>query len=185
MTVAREGREGPLASRAMWLGHYADFIAGAFLAVCLANDVTGWAGWMQTPSTVASSGMLLSLIAESRVHGRRLCERCIAAAPLAPQRAVDRWRRALWSYHQGWATVTMVAVFCSAASIALFYGLAAHPHPPAWALAYHGCAMVAAAVFLVVLHLHSRLHPWCPFCRWDDGGDEEVSPDVPDPAVSR
>ena len=58
-------------------------------------------------------------------------------------------------------------------------------HPPAWALALSALGSVALGLTYVVTWQHRRLYPWCPFCRWGDGGAEEVSPDVPAPAVSR
>ena len=45
--------------------------------------------------------------------------------------------------------------------------------------------MEIALGFIISVWQHRKLQPWCPYCRWDEGGDEEVSPDVPDPAMSK
>lgn len=48
---------------------------------------------------------------------------------------------------------------------------------------------IAFTVFIgalwIIVWRHSRLRPWCPWCNWGKGGDEEVSPEVPDPALSK
>jgi hypothetical protein len=40
-------------------------------------------------------------------------------------------------------------------------------------------------VYVTMQHKHKRLQPWCPWCNWGKGGDKEVSPEVPDPALSK
>jgi len=45
--------------------------------------------------------------------------------------------------------------------------------------------VVAFILVWLSLHVHDRLRPWCPWCDWGKGGDEEVSPEVPDPALSK
>jgi len=58
----------------------------------------------------------------------------------------------------------------------------------------HGWLSIAADLLLVCVislsfgseYVHRRLWPWCPICHWrGEGGDYEVSPDVPAPTVSR
>lgn len=48
-----------------------------------------------------------------------------------------------------------------------------------------GALMVPVAAFFVAARKHSVLQPWCPWCDWGHGGDEEVSPEVPDPEMSK
>jgi hypothetical protein len=54
---------------------------------------------------------------------------------------------------------------------------------------YRRYADIAVVLFIVftwtVQGAHSILQPWCPWCDWGKGGDEEVLPEVPDPALSK
>jgi hypothetical protein len=56
-------------------------------------------------------------------------------------------------------------------------------HP--WQYAVDAVAVSLLGGKYLIDHQHRRLYPWCPYCRWDDGGGEEVSPDVPVVPASR
>ncbi len=166
---------------AMWLGHYSTLFLLAAVAASVADDAMGQPGG---PVDWALSALWLvwiaALMTDMGRHREHLCERCIAATPLDPQAAVTRWRRVLRLHHERRA---MIALFGGVlawdfASGALF------KHPPAWVLTVNALVSVIIGASYVVTWKHRQLYPWCPFCRWGDGGEHEVSPDVPAPAAS-
>lgn len=165
----------------MWLGHNSRVLFASAAVLFIAQDAAGTAApsWVNWTSNAVSAVVLYSLYAEFSVHNRQLCERCIAASPLDPQAAVRRWKAALraaharalqWGIVAGW-TVKIVLGF-------------ALGHDT-WLFAADAVLCAACAVTALSYWLHRRLYPWCPFCRWDEGGGHEVSPDVPAPAVTR
>lgn len=166
---------------AMWLGHYSTAFLLAAVTVSVADDATGQSnGGVQWRATVAWTAWILAWAAGDHRHREHLCERCIAASPLDPQAEIDRWRRVLRLHH---ARRAMIALFGGIiawdfASDALFR------HPPIWVLALDAVTVVVLGASYVVTWKHRQLYPWCPFCRWGDGGEHEVSPDVPAPAAS-
>jgi hypothetical protein len=175
---------GGRASRVlMWLGHYVRvFLAVSFL-LAIINDILGGKNGLlpvNILSAVAIGVFLVALFADSHWHQENLCVRCIAATPLDPQAAVDRWRRALRANHSGAAWAFLVI-----AALAGLIGTTSVLSRP-WSVVVIAAAWVMFAVFNLAVHIHRRLYPWCPWCDWGDGGgDEEVSPDVPDPAISQ
>jgi len=166
---------------AMWLGHYSLQLLWLAVAVTVADDATG-----QTSSVLEWAGVaaftlwIVASMADGGVHRERLCERCVAATPLDPQASVGRWRRALRLHHSRKAT----GVMCGAV-LAVSIAADSFRHKPAWALAASALVWVALGALNVIPLQHRRLYPWCPFCHWGDGGEGEVSPDVPAPAMSR
>jgi hypothetical protein len=167
---------------AMWLGHYATHLLLAAVAASVADDAMGQPGGVvQWAAVAAWTVWIAAFLVDGGFHRERLCERCVAASPLDPQAAVDRWRRALRLHH---ARAVMVAVLAGVVGWNLASG-ALFRHPPAWALAVSALASVTLGASYAVSWQHRRLYPWCPFCRWGEGGAEEVSPDVPAPAVTR
>lgn len=166
---------------AMWLGHYSTPALLAAVVASVADDAMGQPGGAVQWITIAVWALWLAAwLADGGVHQERLCERCIAASPLDPQAAVDRWRRVLRLHHE---RRVMIAVLGAVVVWDVMAGRL--HHPPAWALAVSALTSVALGASYAVTWQHRRLYPWCPFCRWDEGGAEEVSPDVPAPAVTR
>lgn len=164
----------------MWLGHYSDVMIWGFIAAVILGDATGNSiGWIEDTGAVVCGFWVLTKLADSRVHMERLCERCAAATPLDCQAAVRRWKRALWWRHQRKA---QLAVFIVMAAIFLLDAIAGKH---VWVYAVHAFGFLVLGLTTIPAWQHRRLQPWCPYCRWDDGGDEEVAPDVPAPAVSR
>lgn len=172
-------REGPM----MRLGHCAMAVLPFIIASFIIRDLLGWpGGGVSFVFDVLTSAWAWTIWCEITVHSRHLCERCAAETPLDPQRSIDRWRPALFGFHRGVLQGALVAVLAWAAvTTVVFHG----PHWPYWACVADACLQAAIAVTLFGSYKHSRLQPWCPYCHWDDGGDAEVSPDVPAPAVSR
>lgn len=165
----------------MLVGHYSWVFMVALVATNLAEVCTGHRYWglnLAGDLLMASWFSALWLV-DRRYHEARLCERCIAATPLNPQASVDRWRRFLRLEHS------------TGAQTAVFLGILALD---VWLVLRHSRLSSFSDLLVVSLvalmygaeYIHRRLYPWCPWCDdWGDGGDHEVSPDVPDPAVSR
>lgn len=165
----------------MWLGHYSVFVLWGGIALFIANDAVGQPSarpwfWIVTVVSVVWIG---SLFADG-YHEDRLCERCIAASPLDPAAAVQRWRPALWWTHQ-----KRLSLIVMLAALSVFVCNALFHHPPWWLSALSILAFLVLGISFAVTYQHRRLYPWCPYCHWDDGGDEEISPGVPAPTMAR
>lgn len=160
----------------MFTGHYALWVLLAYAAGAIAYNASGTPGWLSWPVGVLAVAWILSFGADAAYHDSHLCERCIAATPLDTQKAVDRWRPALWLFHRkrlyvGTLLAMIAWIFISAI---IFRG-------------HHWWTDIANSVIVIVLVIsgvitwtHRRLYPWCPWCNWGKGGDEEKVPD-PDP----
>jgi hypothetical protein len=163
-----------------WLGHYSTVLLLVAVAVSVAADAAGRpSGPLDWALSAVWLAWIVAFMADLGRHQERLCERCIAASPLDPQSAVTRWRHVLWVHHarRGQAAVLVAIIAWDVVSDSLFR------HPPAWALAVDALTVIVLGASYAATWQHRRLYPWCPFCRWDDGGEHEVSPDVPTPAV--
>jgi hypothetical protein len=123
--------------------------------------------------SIASCGLLVAASLAAHFHHMRLCESCMALTPLDASVAGERYRRSFRAFH--WAVDhrwSMVAVTALAGLPMLF--------PPSFIPA----PLLPTGVILASLPLtwvarrHSRLLPWCPFCR-GGGGRREVSPILP------
>lgn len=166
---------------AMWLGHNTYLIYLGAAAVFITNDVMGQPQYsaMSWATSLAALVFLTSLFAQFTVHGRRLCERCAASAPLDPQRSVDRWRLSLRLAHSMRLTYALTAVLAAKILLEQVF------RPALWLFSLDEATTTVLGVFAVSWWAHGRLQAWCPWCRWGGGGDHEESPQVPDPAVSR
>lgn len=144
------------------------WLAGA--GVSLWTALIGDLGYISVALTLA---LLVSIFAGWK-HSRSLCERCAKNTPLDTDAAIERdghWLQ--WAHwhadHVRKATL-------------IFLGLIILESVPIKLLSL--MTEVALNVLLgalVYCHLkHRVLQPWCPWCRWDGGGDEEASP-VPTP----
>lgn len=168
---------------ALWLGHYSAVPIWTAIAMTLIdaalNAQRGVLEWITTAGWLAA---VAALYIEAGYHREALCERCIAEAPLDPQAAVAKRRHILRAYHAGRrGVVAAIAVLACDAPL-LFVN---HRQPPAWANALVAFGCLVFGMSITASWQHRRLYPWCPFCRWGEGGAEEAVPDVPAPAASR
>lgn len=180
--MTTEERPGRGESRLlMWAGHYSAYL---FLPVVAASIITsplpaGFWAWATLPLWIA---WVFSLIIGEGYHQERLCERCIASSPLDPQAAVERWRPALrWEHDRRLKLIVMLAVLAWIVGSNLVW----KHMQPWWVYVLSALAMLVLGGSYIATYQHRRLYPWCPWCHWDDGGGEEISPDVPAPAMSR
>lgn len=122
---------------------------------------------------------ILLVMAVGDLHGYygRICLRCMESLPVDAGQRVAQWRWLLWFQHRvmrrrwgyfiGWFGLVFVEV---AFRFALGFGTGeAH---------WTGAPLnVWVGVSIWSGWKHHRYQPWCPYCRWDDGGDREPSPD--------
>lgn len=166
----------------MWAGHYSIRMMLPAIAVIVVFTVTGRPGgdngvlsWVVSAVWMA---WFATVILDTGYHESRLCERCITATPLDPQAAVTRWDRILRFFHQR-KRITVLAV---AVTLWFFVGAAFTDHKW-WSYVLSVLCYALIGVLFTALHMHRKLYPWCPYCKWDGGGEKEVVPD-PDPAAS-
>ena len=154
--------------------------------------VTAWSAWSTGAAIAGITGGLVGggqqalfavavvcFYCDLRWHGMRLCERCAAQTPLDPQRSVRRWKPALRSVHEIRDRKIIIAALLAIALAPVFMP------PGAGTTALYVVVNVIILAMWVAMWRHNRLQPWCPWCNWGRGGDEEVSPEVPDPALSK
>lgn len=162
----------------MWLGHNEGRILMATLAVSLTADLLahavpliGLLAWFMWLS------VLIALICEFVYHANRPCTYCLNETPfLDPATSVVKRDRELRAFHQRrvWNFVLFVVIIASIEHVRL--------HLP-FAL-IHICALGLFAYSLINVIVHRRLQLWCPYCRHDNGGDDDEGDDDPDPTGS-
>lgn len=136
------------------------------------------------PSRRARTALTLGRIAAStanllthRFHDRNLCEACISDMPTDGQEQAAAHARDLAVFH---------ALFDSRkGQIAYTAAMAAPLLIPGRQI--RRAALTAASLAGLYTgyaeHLHYRLQPWCPQCRWGKDGDGAREPS-PEPSVS-
>jgi SNF family Na+-dependent transporter len=174
----------------MFAGHYASLALLATVALAVADDATG----QRVTALVWTAGVafivcIASMFVGFGYHSARLCERCIAASPLDPQAAVDRWDLVLrFDHENGRKFLAYVILF--AVDIAANWRDGSSWLGPVHSNWWGYVADIVFVLFIGVVYgaeyRHRRLYPWCPYCHWGSGGDHEPKMvDDPDPAVSR
>lgn len=129
-------------------------------------------------ASLASLGYVAALWAAiyvSMLHTSRPCLVCAARLPLDPQAATERARPLLRLHHRSEPWLGYRPMLAYMAGVFLL--------PPGWPLnIWMIVAMSALLGVLVAATRHEKLQPWCPWCRRDDGGEDERMPE-PDPSV--
>lgn len=173
---SRWPREGRLHRVFMWAGHYHERIILAAIALAIADDLSGRPAILAAAVAVMFVAWFAAFLFGAQRHDRSLCERCISEAPtLNPQGAVERWKRMLWAFHQKRANIILLGIV-----LAWIIGSTQFRHEPLWARGLDAAGMVVLGYSYVRDRVHRRLYPWCPYCHWGDGGDEEVAPVAPE-----
>lgn len=137
----------------------------------------------ETPGgTTLLTAALIAWLLLSLRRGRTLCLWCAADFPLDPGELAQRRRRSLRLHHQtaglGW---TVVLVLGPLLGLVVLQAAVDLPRP-AVELGI-AAALMPLAVVAQAGVVHTRLQPWCPWCR-RGGGDGERSPDpAPDPVI--
>jgi hypothetical protein len=142
----------------MWLGHFCILLVPAAVIASVADDAMGQPRGVIDVIVAAVWGCwIAAMLADRGVHQERLCERCVAATPLDPQAAVDRWRRVLRLHHERRAMFGMLGGVLAWDIVDGMFR-----HPPAWVLAGSAVTTVAYGAAFAVTWQHRRLWPWCP-----------------------
>jgi hypothetical protein len=119
--------------------------------------------------SVATIVVLVGAILGLMYHSKRLCPECAVRLPLDCEAQAKKYRRRL-SFVHGlndhkriyWAVVLSLIVLCwNTGKIGFTAGLVLN--------------LLGIYVILSVMQ-HSRLQPWCPWCK--EGGEHEEVPDV-------
>jgi hypothetical protein len=161
----------------MWLGHNLLPLMTVWAAFAVPDDLLGNpGGWVQWLGGAVTALYLAVFWSEIRWHRKRLCEKCASKTPLDPQAQAARWRQGLRAVH---LLERYIAVWLLAWLALSFIGSSI------WADIVSALFALVVLLLWVCLHMHDRLQPWCPWCDWGKGGDEEASPEVPDPALSK
>lgn len=157
--------------RTITFGHYAAAVLPAFYIALAAVDALAYQAVAGIVACIALMGILLfSWRAEGR-HNQTLCARCAHEVPLDGSSRADQWRRWLRLHHVmqvpavrwGMVAVMSVGAVLSEPTSGATYGVLAALSLP-----------IARSEFT-----HRRLSLWCPWCRDDDDGFDDVP--VPDP----
>jgi hypothetical protein len=172
----------------MLAGHYALWLAIPFTALIIAADATGRPGWLTWTEAGAQAAFIAALIISFTYHDAKLCERCMAATPLDPQAAVNRWRPALRLDHTRWLLLIVLIANLAWGQLTAYlfingvHALGLPRHHAPWAYFTQDIPMVIIIVgYWTILRVHRNLYPWCPWCKWGrGGGPQEAVPD-PDP----
>lgn len=166
----------------MWAGHYSIRMMIPAVALIVVFDLAGHPGgdngvlsWVVTGVWFA---WFATMMIDMNYHESRLCERCITVTPLDPQKAVARWDRVLRLFHSK-RTLILITV----GIISWFFIGPQVQHHQWWGNVIDVLSLALIAVIVGTMHIHRRLYPWCPYCRWGDGGEPEIVPD-PAPAES-
>lgn len=167
------------------IGHY--YLA-AFGFMVVLNAATAFVPARDIPGAESQVFLVVMVvIAVSAIgHDAGLCTHCGAATPLdgnaVAQRYARRLRLAHW-WFEGNERPVLAPVYGMVVLMLLLSAAFAALHIPPAPL----CLAFPAVVFPVAIaqRTHRILKPWCPQCRWGDGGDEEPSPAVPTPSLGR
>lgn len=175
-----------------WFGHNSWKF---FILLFVINAVPSrWYAPVSTYSSTVLTLFMLLLFVASNHHDRHICERCIAAWPLDPQKEIEKHDLAFRQIHSfenvmpnftprtvRWGKWLVAAVF-----VGVYLLIAAGVR---WLLPDWGTDVLRAIINLIllpwifwILYQHHRLQAWCPYCR--SGGTGEYSFD-PDPIPTR
>lgn len=147
----------------------------SLIALIILSPINAVAEWFRHlpwfvdyPMLVLQGAFLLGMI----MHPRELCEKCISMMPLDPEKDVKREKPMLRLHHSWKVRLTILL-----GSILLDVFTKAHSLVDNL---NNSLFDVWMAFVLFSLLRHSRLEPWCPWCKSDGDGGGEVE-EVPDP----
>jgi hypothetical protein len=122
--------------------------------------------------------LVFGILWASPKHAQELCEKCAATTPNDPEQAVEKdgwWLRVLhWNSEHLGLTVMLLGVAI---------GVEWTTDGPLSA-GLHIMVDVYFGIIVMAQLKHRVLSPWCPWCRWGGGGDDDVVPEpAPPPSV--
>ena len=153
------------------LGHHAmQMLIGSIVAV-VAIGIYPLPGLLAltVPLTVFAFVLLSWLL--MRQHDRRLCERCVISMPLNPAERAGRYQRRFWMAHTGSEPRFLIPYLVVLVSSNF---ATSTPGRIGWAL-----IQLTMIYLILAQQTHRKLQPWCPWCRDDGGGGEDVDETPP------
>jgi len=181
ITIEDRAGDGWLSRALKWLGHYGGLSFVVMIAITVTNLAAGdpSGGPLAWATNVIVIAWFIVFMLHDRWH-RGLCERCIRSAPLDPEKTCTRWIFALrWHHLNRPLKIGILIAFVIAMALLGHFGGRTF-----WAHAAETALLLPLSLVYLAEFEHTRLRPWCPFCRWDEGGDAEVVPGPVQPAVS-
>jgi hypothetical protein len=157
------------------IAHHPLLLGGPLIAVAIG---AGFADAHES-SVVSLAAVVVFIVVQlfTLAHDDRLCLRCIAESPADPARAVESRRRWLRLFHSA-TTTAGVAALVVVAAVGVAAGLLIRP-------GWGDLVLVLPLATMALTVVHRRIEPWCPYCDWGRGGDDEDAPDpTPDPDVA-
>jgi len=187
MTIASDD-EAPLMRRfsKAWIGHYWMQLLIAY-GIALAPLAFLHDSWSLRATNCVVVIPAIMLFMHGMAHEVKLCEPCQAKMPLDPAAHAVKRARMLRAIH--WLSTPVGGRRRSVSrGLLLFIALLAVgillPSGPWGSLG--DSAMIDGFFYSWILMSrgHQRLQPWCPQCRWGDGGEKEPSPEpAPSPGL--
>jgi hypothetical protein len=153
----------------------------AMIAIMLIGAAVDWTPVSDTTSSiigwVVGGAMVVAFIVHlSHLRGA-LCEDCMEAMPLDGHEAARQRKPLLRGFHRlydGKNTMPLVLLGMVGITVLNSFLFKERSAPN---LVVNNLITLGIIGIYVVNGVHRRLHPWCPWCHWDDGGEEEPSPD--------
>jgi hypothetical protein len=157
------------------VAHHPLVLGGPLIAVAIAAGFSG----ARESSIVSLGAVVVFIIVQlfTLAHDDRLCLRCIAESPADPAHAVETRRVWLRMFHSA-TTASGVAVLVVVAAVGVAAGLMIRP-------GWGDLVLVLPLGTMALTVVHRRIEPWCPYCGWGRGGDDEDTPEpTPDPDIA-
>jgi hypothetical protein len=156
------------------------FIAGNLIVIALLKAAPLWQYAIVLGLAVSAPlvGITILTTVVTGWHMYALCPVCARKTPIDPAKTVARKRRTLRALHwfkphpklTKWTPIVLLVL-----SFMPWVGMPAFFALMAW---------LALTSYLMIVHM--PLQPWCPQCKWNGGGDKEVTPDpVPAPSTEK
>jgi hypothetical protein len=157
------------------VAHHPLLLGGPLIAVAIAAGFSD----ARESSMVSLGAVVVFIVVQlfTLAHDDRLCLRCIAESPADPARVVETRRPWLRLFHSA-TTASGVAVLVVVAAVGVVAGLMIRP-------GWGDLVLVLPLVTMALTVVHRRIEPWCPYCGWGRGGDDEDTPEpTPDPDIA-
>lgn len=125
--------------------------------------------WIEFMVSLPISMAFVLIIFISNVHSTSICPVCIETTPLDGNLEAAKKNYFLKIFH-------MNRIFLYIFIVYFISDLIISDHK---SLLYIGCTALATLALMLMCKItivHNILQPWCPYCHWDEGGDEEEVP---------
>jgi hypothetical protein len=173
--------EGARSRFILWVAHQAVWIYASAAVASILSDVFPVIV-LRIIAFVTLTGVFL-LLWTRRYHGLTLCPLCAIATPLnGPEKARDRAAILQWAHRMYSRRYSLIYALIIVTYLGLFYFLLKVGRLGPLSNLPLDLFFVTGFVEAYVMSVHRPLQPWCPQCHWDDGGDQEPSPDPVPPS---